>query len=137
MGGPVAGRPHFTTITPAHFVTIMQAVGRSVTFLSHPGKAVLVVSTCLRMARSIRRHSSSERSNNTNPKASMRSGLLQEELCDVTGSLRTLVLALSHVALLDGEDLPGTLGEVPCRGHIGEQDRAARLFLPLRAMHSV
>ena len=31
---------------------------------------------------------------------------------------------------IDGEDLPGPMGEVPRRWHIGEQDEAAPLFLP-------
>jgi len=61
------------TITPANFVTIMKAVGRAVAFLSHPGKDVRVVSTCLRIARSIKRQSRSA-SNKMRPRASMRSG---------------------------------------------------------------
>src|SRR5215831_6814943 len=75
------------TITPANCVTIMKAVGRSVVFLSHPGKGVLVVSTCRRMARSINRQMRSAKSN-TRPKASMRSGFFRKRLFTMTGSLR-------------------------------------------------
>jgi len=62
--------PTLQTSTPANFVIIMKAVGRSVGFLSYPGKGIPVLSTCARICRSISRHSSSA-SNNTNPKASI------------------------------------------------------------------
>src|SRR5262249_10918573 len=42
---------------------------------------------------------------------------------------KPVVLLCPMLFFIDGEDLPGTMGESPCRGHIGEQDEAARLFL--------
>src|SRR5438132_13138578 len=57
----------------------MKEVGRSVAFLSHPGKGVLVVSTYVRLARSITRQSSSAH-NNIRPKASIRSGFFRNRL---------------------------------------------------------
>src|SRR5499427_9626935 len=40
-----------------------------------------------------------------------------------------LVVLCPMLLFIDGEDLSGAMGEVPCRGHIGEQYEAARLFL--------
>jgi hypothetical protein len=79
--------PRCTTITPANFVIIMKAVGRSVAFLSHPGKGVQMVSTCLRIVRAIKRQSSSA-NNKMRPKASMRSGFFRNRLLTITGSFR-------------------------------------------------
>src|SRR5262249_10568458 len=42
---------------------------------------------------------------------------------------KPVVLLRPMLLFIDGEELPGTMGEVPCRGHIGEQDETARLFL--------
>ena len=47
-------------------------------FFVHPGKGVLVVSTCLRMARSINRQMRSAKSN-MRPKASMRAGFFKRD----------------------------------------------------------
>lgn len=74
-------------MTPANFVTIMNEVGRSVAFLSQPIQGVLVVSTYVRIARSITRQMSSAKKN-TRPNASMRSGFFRNRLWTSTGSLR-------------------------------------------------
>jgi len=79
--------PSFTTVTPAHFVTIMKEVGRSVACVSQPGKGMLVVSTYVRIVRSIQRQLSSA-NKHTRPKTSMRSGFLRYKLLTMTGSLR-------------------------------------------------
>jgi len=65
----------------------MNEVGRSVACLSHPVKDVLVVSTEVRIARSIKRHSHSA-NKKMRPKASMRSGFFRKRLLTSTGSLR-------------------------------------------------
>jgi hypothetical protein len=65
----------------------MKAVGRSVVFVAHPGKGGLVVSTGLRMARSIHRQMRSAK-RNRRPQASRRAGCFSKSLCIMTGSLR-------------------------------------------------
>ena len=64
----------------------MKAGDRSVTFLSHPGKGVLVL-PCFRMARFITRQMRSAKSN-TRPQAAMRSGFFRQRLFTMTGSWR-------------------------------------------------
>jgi len=54
---------------------------------ANAGKGVLVVSTCLRMVRSINRQMRSAKSN-MRPKASMRAGFFRKRLFIMTGSLR-------------------------------------------------
>ena len=57
-------------------------------------------------------------------------GLLQEETIDNDRIFEKPVVLLRPMLLfIDGEDLPSTMGHVSRRGHIGEQDEAARLFL--------
>src|SRR2546430_16429542 len=57
-------------------------------------------------------------------------GLLQEETIDNDRIFEKPVVLLRPMLLfLDGEDRPSTMGHVSRRGHIGEQDEAARLFL--------
>ena len=65
----------------------MKEVGSSVAFLSQPIKGVLVVSTYVRIVRSIQRQISSA-NHTTRPKASMRSGFFRNRLLTSTGSLR-------------------------------------------------
>ena len=74
--GELALAPDFRTITAANFVIIMKAVGFCVAFLSHPVNGVPVVSTCTRSVLSTNRQSSSA-SNNTSPRASIRSGFFR------------------------------------------------------------
>ena len=55
----------------------------------------------------------------------------------MTGSLKPIVLLCPMLLFIDGEDLPGTMGEVLCRGHIGEQDEAASPLPPYERQYLV
>src|SRR5262249_62026116 len=65
----------------------IKAVGFCVACLSHPVNGFPVVSTCTRRVLATRLHSSSA-SNNTSPRASIRSGFFRNRLLTISGSFK-------------------------------------------------
>jgi hypothetical protein len=105
----------------------MKVVGRSGACLSPPGKGVPVGSTCLRIARSIKRQNSSA---NNEAQGCAACRLLQKPTSDKHRGLQKSVLLLRPVlVLVHGEDGTGAMGQGPRCGPMGAQDEAARLFL--------
>ena len=87
--GGASGRwpPTLRTISAANVVILMNAVGFWVGFLSHPINGLPVVSTWTRRVRSTRGHSS-RASNQTSPKASIRSGFVRHRRLTMTGAFK-------------------------------------------------
>ena len=75
------------TITPVIAVLIMNAVGLTVSRLSHPGSVVFVLATCTRMVLSMRRQTIRAMIS-IMPSASIRDGVLRNRSLTTSGSLR-------------------------------------------------